>query len=117
MNSIEPLAQSILDFWFGELDAHGKPKDTSRSGRWFKKDPKFDEEIGRKFADQLDAASWGGFDLWSLQPEGMTALIVLMDQFPRNLYRNQARSFYLDQRAQRFAEITLENEWHLQFQY
>lgn len=110
---IEPLAQSVLDFWFGPLSEDGTPSDSEKSARWFRKDADFDREIEKKFAEYMEAASWGGFDLWSRSPEGITALIVLMDQFPRNLYRNQARSFYFDARALSFAQQVVAQKWHL----
>ena len=110
---IEPLAQSIITFWFGDISPEGQvPKEIS--ARWFKKDADFDQTIAQKFGSYMDPASWGAFDRWSLTPDGLTALIVLLDQFPRNLYRSQAKSFYFDQKALSFARQAVESKTFLE---
>ena len=106
---LEPLAESILKFWFTTISTDGKVA-AEVSDRWFKKDLEFDRLIDRKYGSYMEAASWGAFDRWSLHPDGLTALIILLDQFPRNLFRNQAKSFYFDSKALAFAKHSLEQE-------
>ena len=66
---------------------------------WFGEDPLFDEEIVRLFADDVDAASEGRLNHWAADPHGRLALIILLDQFRRNIYRNTADAFALDKAA------------------
>ena len=86
----------VLDFWFGAPGSgeFGRPRKC-----WFEKKPAFDEEIRRRFLSALEDAAAGRLDGWAAQPEGLLALIILLDQFPRNLFRNQPRSFATDSQA------------------
>lgn len=88
----------VLDFWFSatELDA---PQIDSRLERWFGTDPAFDERIRREFGDLVEQALAGGLDDWAQTTEGRLALILLLDQFPRNIYRGTATAFAGDKRA------------------
>jgi uncharacterized protein (DUF924 family) len=93
-------AQAILDFWFGAPGSaeYGKPRQI-----WFKKDDAFDAEIASRFgAAQKDAAA-GRYDAWQATPRGALALLILLDQFPRNMYRGTPASFACDAHAQRVA--------------
>ncbi len=78
----------VLEFWFGAPDSeeHGRPRKC-----WFKKNPAFDDAIRRRFLSLLDDAAAGRLADWANQPEGLLALIVLLDQFPRNLFRREPR--------------------------
>ena len=91
----------VLDFWFGKpgSEEHGRPRKC-----WFEKNPAFDEEIRRRFLPLLDAAAAGQLDDWASQPESLLALIVLLDQFPRNLFRDTPRAFATDARALALAQ-------------
>lgn len=95
---LEPLAQDILKFWFGTLDKTGAVM-PEKSKRWFQKDVAFDQDIARRFDEYLMPGVWGAFDRWLENDLGRVALIVLLDQFPRNIYRGQPKSFYFDQKA------------------
>jgi len=88
----------VLRFWYGE------PIGKSRE-EWFRKDEAFDEEIRRRFGGLLDSASRRELESWRDAPDSMNALIVVLDQFSRNLYRNQARAFAQDAHAR---ECTLQ---------
>jgi uncharacterized protein (DUF924 family) len=91
----------VLEFWFGApgSDEHGLMRKC-----WFEKDPAFDEEIRRRFLTLLDEAAAGRLDGWADRPESLLALIVLLDQFPRNLFRNTPRAFATDARALALAQ-------------
>lgn len=93
--------EAILDFWFG------KPGDgdygTPRSA-WFVKDAAFDEEIRSRFLDSYESAATGELDGWKETPLGSLALILLLDQFPRNLFRNRPKAFATDADARSVAE-------------
>jgi uncharacterized protein (DUF924 family) len=64
--------------------------------RWFTKDAAFDEEIRRRFLPTVDAAAAGQLTSWEQTPEGALALLILLDQFPRNLFRGDVRAFATD---------------------
>ncbi len=88
----------ILAFWFKahELSA---PQIDGRMDIWFGEDPMFDHEITKEFADDVEEASTGRLDHWAHKPHGRLALILLLDQFRRNIYRNSAEAFALDKAA------------------
>ncbi|MES2215549.1 MAG: DUF924 family protein [Pseudomonadota bacterium] len=78
--------QNVLDFWFSR---ENKPK-------WFDKDKDFDQIITDKFLDLYEAAAVGALDAWKESAFGVLALIIILDQFPRNMFRNDAKSFASD---------------------
>ncbi|HEX2215518.1 MAG TPA: DUF924 family protein [Xanthobacteraceae bacterium] len=88
--------QDIIAFW----QAAGQKK-------WFEKDADFDEEIRTRFLDMHEAAARGDLDTWSGTPEGALALLILLDQFPRNLFRGEARAYATDAKARERARAAL----------
>jgi uncharacterized protein (DUF924 family) len=97
-------AGDILDFWFG---ARGSPERGMVRSEWFRKDAQFDEEIRRRFGDLYAAAARGEFDGWHKSPETLLALVIVLDQFSRNLFRDDPRSWLQDERALGFAKLAL----------
>jgi uncharacterized protein (DUF924 family) len=89
----ENLAGQVLNFWFGETES------PERRDIWFKSTPQFDEEIRSGFLTAHEAAGRGELDGMAETPEGLLALIILLDQFPRNLFRGTARAFATDPMA------------------
>ncbi|HLO83490.1 MAG TPA: DUF924 family protein [Nostocaceae cyanobacterium] len=89
-------ATTILEFWFGYPDApdYGKPRQF-----WFNKSPKFDQEIRVKFLEDYQKAAAGQLDDWINTPQTCLALILLLDQFPRNLFRDTPQAFATDWEA------------------
>lgn len=100
MPDIQPSA--ILTYWFGP---HADDGATAQAqGRlWWSKDPAVDAEIQRRYAPLVQAAAFGKYDGWAATPQGRLALILLFDQFPRNLYRGSPRAFAYDNLARRLA--------------
>ena len=82
-------AQEILDFWF---------KDTSPKKR-FQKHEGFDQEIRDKFLKDYELASANEYDDWQDTPFGCLALVILFDQFSRNIFRNDKRAFDQDHKT------------------
>jgi uncharacterized protein (DUF924 family) len=82
---------SLLDFWFGPGDV---PREV-----WFKRDDAFDVALRECFATDVEAAASGRLDHWSHDPEGALALVLLLDQLPRNLYRGSPRAWASDPAA------------------
>ncbi|WP_071191541.1 DUF924 family protein [Trichormus sp. NMC-1] len=89
-------AKTILEFWFGhpdELD-YGKPQQF-----WFSKQPDVDEEIRTRFIEDYQKAATGYLDDWINTAETCLALILLLDQFPRNIFRDTPDAFATDWEA------------------
>jgi uncharacterized protein (DUF924 family) len=86
---------TILHFWFGDPDA----AEGALARRWFQKDPAFDDEIRRTFGDDIEEAARGERSAWAESARGALALVVLLDQLPRNVFRGSPRSFAGDARA------------------
>ena len=106
-NSIA-LAKDILDFWFGI----GKTRGKSRP-EWFRKDAAFDEEIRTRFLPTYEEAAAGHLAHWQEQAHDCLALIVLLDQFPRNMFRNDARAFATDHLALAATHLAIEKKFDL----
>ncbi len=91
-------AKQVLDFWFGELDEHGRA-DAAHAQRWWKKDEAFDAEIREGFGPLIDAVMAGAREAWLSEPRGALAYVIVLDQFSRNAFRGTKRSFAGDERA------------------
>lgn len=88
--------RDILDFWFaGNLQA-ARPV-------WFQRDAAFDAAIAEGFGDLVEPARQGRLDAWAEDAEGALALLLLLDQFPRNLFRGRAEAFASDSHARTVA--------------
>ena len=88
--------REILDFWFRPLSdpEHGKAREF-----WWNATPEIDDEIRQRFGALLDKAIAGKLDAWRKSPDGALALIVLCDQFSRNMQRRTPRAFSGDAKA------------------
>jgi uncharacterized protein (DUF924 family) len=90
--------EAILSFWFKEQELSA-PQIDHRMDMWFGEDPVFDHEVEKEFGDDVNAACAGRLDHWAAEPHGRLALILLIDQFRRNIYRNSAKAFSKDKLA------------------
>lgn len=90
--------EEILRFWFGDPEDAGGEYGQQRQV-WFKKDPAFDDAIRRRFLEDVKRALAGELDAWRQQPRSCLALVLLLDQLPRNLFRGNARCFEGDRAA------------------
>jgi uncharacterized protein (DUF924 family) len=97
---------AILDFWFGGDLV------TWQFDRWFMPDPLFDAACRDRFGALLLPAREGAFDAWAEAPEGALALLLLLDQFPRNLYRGTAEAFASDPHARAVARRAVLRDRH-----
>lgn len=93
----------VLGFW-----RHAGPK------KWYAANPAFDAAIRLKFEPVHHAAARGQYDKWAETPEGTLALLILLDQFPRNLYRQSGHAFATDPKARAIARAAAERGWHLE---
>ncbi len=89
-------SREVLEFWFA---GPGGADWGRRRKVWFSKDPAFDAEIRHRFRADMDLARAGDFDGWIDNPEDCLALILLLDQFPRNAFRDTPAAFSGDARA------------------
>ena len=90
-------AAEVVAFW----RAAGPP-------RWFRKDSAFDAEFRERFLTLHQRAAGGELDGWAASAEGALALVILLDQFPRNAFRDTARMYATDAMAGRIARSALE---------
>lgn len=86
--------QDVLDFWFAP----------DHTNFWFAKDPLFDDEIRTQFSTVHQQATQAELWSWRQTPEGRLAEIIVLDQFSRNLYRDQAQAFAQDSMALALAQ-------------
>ncbi len=98
----------LLAFWFGS--AEPEQMATSRS-EWWKKDETFDRLIQQEFSSLYNRAVSGELEDWKESPLGCVALVILLDQFPRNMFRGSARSFESDEAARNVTRHVLDQEW------
>jgi uncharacterized protein (DUF924 family) len=84
---------TVLDFWFAPETRE----------RWFKPTPEFDAEMRHRFGALYEAARDGKLAAWENRPEGALALLILLDQAPRNMFRDDARAFATDEAARAVA--------------
>jgi len=89
-------AKAILEFWFGQPDelGYGKPQEF-----WFSKKPDCDEELRTRFLKDYQKAAAGYLDEWLNAPDTCLALILLLDQLPRNIFRDTPKAFATDWEA------------------
>ena len=90
----------VLDFWF-----------TRDRKAWFEKNPAFDEEIRVRFLPFYDAALDGRLEYWKNEPKSCVALVILLDQLPRNMFRGSARAFASDGLALNAARAIVDQGW------
>ena len=101
---------TIHAFWFGPAadDAGDGEIGARQSALWWKKQPEVDAGIRRRFAPLVGRAAVGELDEWLSGLRGRLALILLTDQFPRNIWRGQAAAFAFDVLALRWAKEVIE---------
>lgn len=90
-------AQQILDFWL-----------ESGPSAWWRKDSKFDSSIKQRFGDLIEPAADRQLDDWRQQPQSCLALVLILDQFSRNLFRESGKAFAQDSYALELAKYAVE---------
>src|SRR4051812_22211843 len=85
--------EDVLSFWF----------DVPDQTAWFQVDPAFDEQIRARFEALILPATAGTFDGWTATPDGAVALLLVLDQFPRNVHRGTQQAFASDAKAREVA--------------
>lgn len=108
MNQAPGEAQALLDFWFG---APGSAGYGQARKAWFVKKPAFDAQVRERFLGLHRRALSGELQHWETAPESLLALIILLDQLPRNMFRGQAASFAGDPQALAAARLMVARGW------
>lgn len=88
--------QAVLEFWRSAGPA-----------KWFTKNAAFDAEIATRFLPTYEAAAAGRLERWAESADGALALLIVLDQFPRNMFRNDARTYAADPLARSVADDAL----------
>lgn len=88
----------VLHFWFGQVEETIVPTE-HRARIWFGEDESIDKEIRDRFHEQVEAAYAGKLDDWTKMPHGQLALIIVLDQFARHVYRGSDKAFAQDAKA------------------
>jgi len=103
-----PDFAEVLDFWFGAPDSpeRGRPRKA-----WFQKSEPFDSEIRRRFLATWEQAARGELERWLATPLASLALVIVLDQFPRNMFRGTARAFSSDSLALAAARSMISREF------
>jgi uncharacterized protein (DUF924 family) len=99
---IENRAGEVITFW-----QEAGPES------WYRQDAAFDRTIRDRFGALWDSACAGGCDHWAMGPKGALGLIILTDQFPRNMFRDSPRAFASNARALRIAALAITHAWDL----
>ncbi|MBK8259169.1 MAG: DUF924 domain-containing protein [Polyangiaceae bacterium] len=99
--------ERVLTFWFGTLDAQGRATPEVRT-RWFKKDTAFDQEIRDQFLSFYHQATQGQLSNWLTTQRGRLALIIVLDQFSRNMFRGTPQMYTADAQAVSTANTAFE---------
>ncbi|BBM84867.1 DUF924 family protein [Candidatus Uabimicrobium amorphum] len=87
---------TILNYWFGETIQDAENTASDKQPLWFTGSKDIDSEITEKFGSALEDAKNGKFNDWENTPQNRLALIILLDQFSRNIYRNTPRMYESD---------------------
>lgn len=98
-------SEDVLRFWLEEAGP----------AKWYANDEAFDEEIRQRFMPLWEEARDGKLDGWMSHPRKALALIILLDQFPRNMFRGSATAFSTDKKAKSAACAALKNGWDERF--
>lgn len=94
-------ARALVDFWFG---TPGDPDCENHREIWFKSTPEHDDLLRRLFRADCEEAAAGALAGWEAAPESALALVLLLDQIPRNIFRGTARAYATDPAARAMAD-------------
>lgn len=98
-DELTTTSKAVLDTWLGAGEQ-----------AWYKRDDAFDANLRTRFLTVWEAASEGACDDWVNTREGALALIILLDQLPRNMFRDDPRAFATDTAARAAARVVLEQD-------
>ena len=94
-------AEEVLEFWFQQC----------RPWQWFRRRDSFDELVRQRFRECVERALAGDLNHWCCAPSSGLALVLLLDQFPRQIWRGEAKAFAGDPQALKLSLAALERGW------
>jgi len=94
-------SDEVLEYWIEEVGPSG----------WYRSDPELDQDIRDRFMETWEAAASGSLCEWTTAPTSALAFIILTDQFPRNMFREDGRAFATDRPALACAKKMIDREW------
>ncbi|UYV35841.1 DUF924 domain-containing protein [Rhodobacteraceae bacterium D3-12] len=95
--------EDVLEFWLDEVGPKG----------WYEVSDSLDETIREKFLTAWQNACEGAYSLWLTYPSGALAYVILLDQFPRNMFRGEGKAFASDPAALAAAKVAISKGWDL----
>ncbi|WP_371224540.1 DUF924 family protein [Roseovarius sp. 2305UL8-3] len=95
--------EDVLSFWLDEIGEKG----------WYNPPDGLDDDITNRYSDAWHSANDGTYGLWLTYPSGTLAYIILMDQFPRNMFRNTGQAFATDKPALAAAKVAIHRKWDM----
>ena len=98
MQKDDDLIREIIDFWFSE----------EVKLRWFNSTPQFDDQLRQRYEKTWGLARCGTYDHWEQEADGAVALVIILDQFPLNMFRQDARQYSTEAHARRIAAGAIE---------
>ena len=98
--------ESLVQFWFG-VSPYEADQYKSRSNHWFQAPAAWDQEILHRFSETIELAFQGEYEAWQQTPHGTLALILLLDQLPRNAFRGTPQAYAYDVRARELTEFMI----------
>lgn len=107
MSTARPLQDVLYQEWFGELDEQGRAPAHKRA-LWFGGGEDFDARLRQRFGAALQSAARGELDHWQRSPRGVVALVLLLDQLSRNIFRGSPQMFAQDAQALQIVDAALE---------
>ncbi|AKE51551.1 DUF924 family protein [Kangiella geojedonensis] len=107
-NAYQELTEEVITFWFGAPDS---AELGANRAIWFDSNPAFDDEIRERFGEANQQAAAGQLDAMMQTQRGSLALIILLDQFSRNIYRGKAEAFANDLKARDVAQQSLDKRF------
>ena len=102
--AVPERARALIDFWFGPP---GDPERETHRQIWFKSTPEYDERLRQLFLADYERAAAGALEAWEAAPESALALVLLLDQIPRNVFRDSPRAYATDAMARAAADRAL----------
>jgi len=102
--AVPERARALIDFWFGPP---GDPEREQHRDIWFKSTPEYDDRLRDLFLADYERATAGVLEAWEAAPESALALLLLLDQIPRNIFRATPRAYATDAAARTVADRTL----------
>lgn len=97
--------EEILRFWFGRVSESSY---SEQRKLWFRKDPQLDQTIRDRFMCVYEQAAAGELEYWQQSPHSCLALLIVLDQFPRNMFRNTPQAFATDAKALSIAKAAID---------